>query len=93
MWWKCADGHEWEAVVANRTRFNNSCPICRNKQKSDKMIEKAKKRRNISEETRQKLRLSMADAQKYRWPNTIMSKIRQSTPRSPRPAAQPATQR
>jgi very-short-patch-repair endonuclease len=90
MWWKCVNGHEWEAVVADRTRFYGGCPTCRSNQKSERIAEKDKKRRNLSEETRQKFRLSMAEAQKHRWPDTIiMSKIRQSTPRSQRPSAQP----
>jgi hypothetical protein len=27
VWWKCPQGHEWEAVVANRSN-GNGCPIC-----------------------------------------------------------------
>lgn len=27
VWWKCAQGHEWEARVANRT-VGNGCPYC-----------------------------------------------------------------
>ncbi len=29
--WKCEKGHEWISVVANRTRENSGCPICKNK--------------------------------------------------------------
>lgn len=28
VWWKCKDGHEWQAVISNRTGGNTSCPIC-----------------------------------------------------------------
>lgn len=29
VWWKCAEGHEWEARIAARTRENGTgCPIC-----------------------------------------------------------------
>ena len=27
VWWRCADGHEWEAVIGNRTR-GHGCPFC-----------------------------------------------------------------
>ena len=27
VWWKCAEGHEWQAFVANRT-YGSGCPIC-----------------------------------------------------------------
>lgn len=26
-WWKCSEGHEWQALVANRT-YGSGCPIC-----------------------------------------------------------------
>lgn len=30
VWWKCTKGHEWEAVVKERTKVNgNRCPFCR----------------------------------------------------------------
>lgn len=28
--WKCAKGHEWEAVISSRTKNGNGCPVCRN---------------------------------------------------------------
>ena len=29
VWWKCKDcGHEWQAVVSNRTDKGSGCPIC-----------------------------------------------------------------
>ena len=61
-------GHEWQAVVADRTRNFGGCPLCRRKHKSDMIIEKVAKRRNVSEEIRQKLRMGMHDVQKKRWP-------------------------
>lgn len=30
-WWKCNKGHEWQAVINNRTNRNASCPYCCNK--------------------------------------------------------------
>lgn len=31
VWWKCKFGHEWQAVVYNRTRGKTSCPYCQGK--------------------------------------------------------------
>jgi len=30
VWWICSKGHEWEAIIANRTHINNptNCPYC-----------------------------------------------------------------
>lgn len=28
VWWKCAQGHEWQASIYNRNR-GSSCPVCR----------------------------------------------------------------
>lgn len=28
VWWRCSLGHEWEAVVKNRTIGGTGCPIC-----------------------------------------------------------------
>ena len=31
VWWKCKEGHEWEAVINSRTgTSNNNCPYCSN---------------------------------------------------------------
>ena len=30
VWWKCSQGHEWQASVANRTK-GNGCPYCAGK--------------------------------------------------------------
>lgn len=27
VWWKCSEGHEWEAIIDNRIR-NHGCPYC-----------------------------------------------------------------
>lgn len=27
-WWKCAKGHEWDAVISSRTNLAAQCPIC-----------------------------------------------------------------
>lgn len=31
VWWKCSNGHEWEALVSNRTKNKSSCPYCKGK--------------------------------------------------------------
>ena len=28
VWWKCPEGHSWEAIVSNRIRQKSSCPYC-----------------------------------------------------------------
>ena len=28
VWWKCKKGHEWQAIVASRTKMGNGCPYC-----------------------------------------------------------------
>lgn len=28
VWWKCKEGHEWEAIIANRTRRGDGCLVC-----------------------------------------------------------------
>ena len=33
VWWKCKEGHEWEAAVYSRSG-GNGCPICRRKKNS-----------------------------------------------------------
>jgi hypothetical protein len=33
VWWLCKNGHEWEAVVYNRSK-DNGCPYCSGKKKS-----------------------------------------------------------
>lgn len=29
VWWRCRNGHEWQAVVANRAKGGNGCRICK----------------------------------------------------------------
>lgn len=31
VWWKCKKGHEWESVLANRSRLGRGCPVCAGK--------------------------------------------------------------
>lgn len=31
IWWKCDKGHEWQAIIKNRTSKNTGCPYCSNK--------------------------------------------------------------
>lgn len=28
VWWQCSRGHDWEAVINNRTSCGNGCPYC-----------------------------------------------------------------
>ena len=30
VWWRCSEGHEWQATITNRN-YENNCPICQNK--------------------------------------------------------------
>ena len=30
-WWLCKNGHEWQAVIANRTN-GRGCPVCNSEQ-------------------------------------------------------------
>ncbi len=32
MWWLCPKGHEWEAIIANRSNCGSGCPVCVGKQ-------------------------------------------------------------
>ena len=29
VWWKCENGHEWEATIQSRVRYNVGCPYCK----------------------------------------------------------------
>lgn len=29
VWWVCKENHTWEAIIANRTRTNSGCPLCK----------------------------------------------------------------
>ena len=31
VWWHCSEGHEWEALISNRTRNRSLCPYCKGK--------------------------------------------------------------
>jgi len=31
VWWKCKQGHEWQAVIGNRVKSKIGCPYCLNK--------------------------------------------------------------
>ena len=33
VWWQCAKGHEWQAIIANRSK-GNGCPYCAHKGKT-----------------------------------------------------------
>lgn len=37
VWWKCRNGHEWQAIIANRNKRGDGCPECaKQKRKSSK---------------------------------------------------------
>lgn len=38
VWWKCPEGHEWEAPIANRNR-GSGCPLCRIKKIKENCLE------------------------------------------------------
>ena len=48
VWWKCAEGHEWEAPIIRRTSKGQGCPICANNNASfrAKAREQRKKQMN-----------------------------------------------
>ena len=31
VWWKCSNGHEWQAIISNRTTQRTGCPFCAGK--------------------------------------------------------------
>ena len=31
VWWHCAEGHSWAAIIGNRTRHHSGCPFCEGK--------------------------------------------------------------
>ena len=33
VWWKCSEGHEWEAQIKSRTLGGTGCPECAKKKK------------------------------------------------------------
>lgn len=35
VWWECENGHEWETIIANRTRQNTNCPKCKKEHKKE----------------------------------------------------------
>jgi hypothetical protein len=30
LWWRCKEGHEWQAMINKRTSRNSGCPLCKN---------------------------------------------------------------
>ncbi len=34
VWWKCPEGHEWQALISNRTKKKYGCPYCSNQKLS-----------------------------------------------------------
>jgi len=49
--WKCQEfGHQWEAIIVNRTRKGYGCPVCSNKQVLPGFNDLASQRKDIAEE-------------------------------------------
>jgi len=36
VWWKCGNGHEWQAIIGNRNR-GNGCPQCAKEKRNAKL--------------------------------------------------------
>ena len=36
VWWKCSNGHEWQAVIYNRNK-GNGCPVCAKERRKKKV--------------------------------------------------------
>ena len=36
VWWKCREGHEWQAMIHNRNR-GRGCPICAKEKRKAKL--------------------------------------------------------
>lgn len=34
-WWKCSEGHEWDAIIYSRTSLKTGCPYCAGKRVTD----------------------------------------------------------
>ena len=39
VWWKCSNGHEWQAIIQDRNK-GSGCPICRKNKKQEKTVRK-----------------------------------------------------
>ena len=35
VWWKCSNGHEYQAIIANRTVLARNCPVCAIKRRAE----------------------------------------------------------
>jgi hypothetical protein len=56
LWWRCMEGHEWKASIANRTGVNKTgCPICSGKQVLAGFNDLATKNDSLSKEWHPKL--------------------------------------
>ena len=36
VWWKCSQGHEWQAIIANRNKRGDGCPECAKEKRKNK---------------------------------------------------------
>ena len=41
VWWKCDNGHEWQAVINNRHRLGHGCPECYKNSRKRKTIDQS----------------------------------------------------
>jgi hypothetical protein len=46
-WWRCAFGHEWRALISQRTRVGTGCPHCYRQRGSQAAAVTGKRRRHV----------------------------------------------
>ncbi len=47
IWWRCAFGHVWSAILANRTRLGSNCPECWRLRRRQPVVTTGKQRRPV----------------------------------------------
>lgn len=43
VWWRCADGHSWQASINNRAKLRSGCPVCAQAKRRKYSIEDMRK--------------------------------------------------
>ncbi len=57
VWWICSFGHEWQAIISNRTgKMKSGCPYCKFESKGEKLISSTLILTNINFERQFKIR-------------------------------------
>ena len=49
VWWKCPEGHEYQAKIANRTVLNRNCPICAVQKRSESRHQRSVEKHNFQD--------------------------------------------